>query len=191
MAKKEVTYVLSQHLNHLKTRWLAHANEAEDYKNLYEEANLFVQRAIQRLPEEHPLHPFNYNNLFSDEYAQQLASVFEEQDAEPTFDPELDETIGIDEIPVTDVIPRHLGFSEEYPGTEGEEFNISEYNKKVIEEAKNADENTVGKVLLPEPLRKDAQEKGFNPYITNDTVDDKGDNVLEKYGEDNDVTASD
>lgn len=147
--KKEIAFVLSQHLDHLRTRWMAHANEAETYKNLYEEANLFVNRAIQRLPEDHPLHPFNYNQLFSDDYARQLATVFEEQDAEPTNDPELDEVVGIDEHPVEDEVerlPSHA-MPKDYPGTEGTLFNISDYNKQVMEDAKTA---TSGKTIKKE-----------------------------------------
>ena len=135
--KKEIAFVLSQHLDHLRTRWMAHANEAETYKNLYEEANLFVNRAIQRLPEDHPLHPFNYNALFSDDYARQLATVFEEQDAEPTNDPELDEIVGIDEHPIEDEVEM----------SDGTLFNISDYNKQVMEDARVA---TSGKTIKKE-----------------------------------------
>lgn len=146
--KKEIAFVLRQHLDHLRTRWLAHASEADTYKNLYEEANLFVQRAIQRLPEDHPLHPFNYNVLFSDEYARKLAAEFEAQDAEPSFDPEMAETVGIEEVPVQDEIS-NLRVPEEYPGQdeEGSLFNISDYNKQVIEDAKSA---TSGKTIQKE-----------------------------------------
>lgn len=138
---------------------MAHANEAETYKNLYEEANLFVNRAIQRLPEDHPLHPFNYNALFSDDYARQLATVFEEQDAEPTNDPELDEIVGLDEVPVEDEMM--LG---------GETFNVSDYNKKLLAEA---DKATTGKVLVPdEEVRDKLEEEGYNPYVKEEEAED-------------------
>lgn len=141
--KKEIAFVLSQHLEHLRTRWLAHANEAESYKNLYDEANLFVNRAIQRLPEDHPLHPFNYNELFSDDYARQLASEFEAQDAEPNIDPELEGVVGMDEAPIEDIVEIPEGY-EEFPGADNRLFNISDYNKQVMEDAETA---TTGKSI--------------------------------------------
>jgi hypothetical protein len=158
--KREIAFVLNQHLDHLRTRWLAHADEADTYKNLYEEANLFIQRAIQRLPEDHALHPFNYNALFSDDYARQLAAEFEAQDAESKFDPELDESVGVEEVPVSDNVNlehlqhsrHHIGLeslSEEVPGQDedGRLFNISDYNKQVMKDAETA---TTGKVLKKE-----------------------------------------
>lgn len=152
MTKREIAYVLGQHLNQLRTRWIAHADEAKKYQNLYDEANLFVQRAIQRLPEAHPLHPFNYDNLFSDDYARQLATVFEEQDAEDNHDPELDEVVGVDDFPLEDEMM--LG---------GEAFNVSDYNKALLA---NADKATTGKVLVPdEQVREKLQEEGYNPYV--------------------------
>ena len=144
--KREVAFILRQHLEHLRTRWLAHADEAETYKNLYEEANLFVQRAIQRLPEDHPLHPFNYNPLFSDDYAGQLASEFEAQDAEPNVDPELEGVVGLDEAPIEDEVEIPEGY-EEFPGADGQLFNISDYNKQVMEDAETA---TTGKSIRKE-----------------------------------------
>lgn len=157
--KREVAFVLRQHLEHLRTRWLAHANEAETYKNLYEEANLFVQRAIQRLSEDHPLHPFNYNQLFSDDYARQLAAEFEAQDAESNVDPELEGVVGIDEAPVEDEMI--LG---------GEHFNISDYNKSLLE---NANKATTGKVLVPdEEVRDKLEEQGYNPYVKEEDAEE-------------------
>lgn len=133
--KREIAFALSQHLNHLRTRWLAYANEAKQYQDLYEEANLFVQRAIQRLPEDHPLHPFNYDDLFSDDYARQLATVFEEQDAEEQRDPELDEVVGMDDLPVEDKIDQVISSEEGYPGQDTNVFDVSEYNKQVMKDA--------------------------------------------------------
>lgn len=133
--KREIAYVLGQHLNHLRTRWLAHSGEAKQYQDLYEEANLFVQRAIQRLPEDHPLHPFNYDEMFSDDYARQLATAFEEQDAEEQRDPELDEVVGMDDLPVEDKIDQVLSSEEGYPGQDTNVFDVSEYNKQVMKDA--------------------------------------------------------
>ena len=135
--KKEIQFMLSQHLNQLQTRWLAHADEANKYKNLYEEAKLFVERAMERLPEDHPLHPYNYKNLFSEDYARQLATVFEEQDiaAADKSDPEMDEVVGLQDMPVDDKMDQVVSTEEGYPGQDSETFDVSEYNKQIMQDA--------------------------------------------------------
>lgn len=150
----DMSQIMKDQLNGLKTRWLAHANEAQRYKELYEEANLFLQRALERLPEGHPLRPDIYPGLVSDQYLSQLAEAFEELDTQSAFDPELDEVVGIEEIYLPD----------EYKG-----FNVKEWNDKAFEAADEANESEEN--VTEEDTN--AKDSTVNPKADSDDLDEQ------------------